>query len=153
MAVPTNPNFGAGFDAAVFRDAIKSTMQMGSPNAVSEKVTFQWPTRLDYGVGVKLDPSGKPYTLGASVVADDTNPDVLIDCAVEFIDRTAVGTPIGEFNNPRVIITILDVDFESVRTATKATIGGNTYNIQYSRPVGLFNVTVYEVFAQAVDES
>lgn len=153
MAIPTNPNFGAGFDAAAFRDNIKSTMQMGSPNSSSEKVTFRWPTRLDYGVGVKLDPNGKPYVLGASVVADETSPDVQIDCAVEFIDRTSVGTPIGEFNNPRVIITILDEDFESVKTATKVLIGGNTYSIQYSRPVGLFSVTVYEVFAQAVDES
>jgi hypothetical protein len=151
MAVPSNPNFGAGFDAAEFRQAIKSTMQMGSPNAVAEKVTFRWPVQKTYSG--RTDPSGKPYSLTATVVDETTNEDVLIDCAVEYIDRTAVGSPIGEFNNPRVLITILDEDFASVETATEVLIGGNTYNIQYSRPLGLFSVTVYEVFAQAVDES
>lgn len=151
MAVPTNPNFGAGFDAAVFRDAVKSTMQMGSPNSTVEKVTFRWPVQKTYQG--RTDPSGKPYSLTASVVDESTNEDVQIDCAVEFIDRTSVGSPIGEFNNPRVLITVLDEDFDAVSTATKVLIGGNTYNIQYSRPMGLFSVTIYEIFAQAVDES
>ena len=151
MAIPTNPNFGAGFDAAAFRDNIKSTMQMGSPNSSSEKVTFRWPVQKTYQG--RTDPSGKPYSKNAVVLDESTNEDVQIDCAVEFIDRTSVGSPIGEFNNPRVLITILDEDFEAVRTASTVLIGGNTYSIQYSRPVGLFSVTVYELFAQAVDES
>ena len=151
MAIPTNPNFGAGFDAAAFRENIRSTMQMGSPNAVAEKVTFQWESQRSYGS--RLDPSGKPYKKDAEITDTSTNEDVQIDCAVDYEDRTGEGTPIGEFNNPRVLITILDEDFESVKTATKVLIGGNTYNIQYSRPVGLFSVTVYEVYAQAVDES
>ena len=151
MAEPTDVNFAAGFDAAAFRQAVKSTMQMGSPNSVAEKVTFRWEVQRSYSG--KTDPSGKPYSLSSTIVDETTNDDVLIDCAVEYEDRTGTGTPIGEFNNPRAVITVLDEDFDLVRTATKVLIGGNTYDIQYSRPVGLFSVTVYEIFAQAVDES
>lgn len=154
MAIPTDPSFGAGFDADGFRAIIKSTMQMGSPNAVSEKVTFRWPVMYDYGVGVKLDPTGRPYDLASAAQATPQHEDVLVDCAVEFIYQAPTGTPIGEFDHPRVKITLLDVDYELIEGATKVLLGGSTYDIEFVEPpVGLFAVTVYSLHAKAVDES
>lgn len=152
MAVPTDPSFGSGFDADLFRSKIKSAMQMGSPNAVAEKVTFKWPTLKTYSG--KVDPTGRPYDLASVAESTSQHEDVQVDCAVEFIYRNATGTPIGEFDTPRVIITLLDVDYELIEGATKVFLGGNTYEIQFVEPpMGLFSVTIYNLHAQAVDES
>lgn len=152
MAVPTDPNFGSEFDADAFRSNIKSAMQMGSPNSVAEKATFRWETQKTYTAST--DSVGRPYDLASAPVTVETIDDVQVDCAVEFINKNAVGTPIGEFNNPRVEITILDVDYDLIQGASKVLLGGNTYNIQFvGPPVALFSVTVYTIHAQAADES
>ena len=152
MATPANPAFGGGFNADLFRENIKSTMQMGSPNAVADKATFQWPVNSTF-VG-KTDPSGRPYDFASQVVSENKKEDVQVDCAVEFVTRAGDGTPIGDFENPRAVLTLLDVDYEQVRGATKVLLGGNSYKILFTEPpVGLFTVTVFSIHLQAEDES
>ncbi len=152
MAQPTDPTFGSSFNPDTFRDKIKSAMQMGSPNATQEKVTFRWVSQKTYSV--KTDPTGRPYDLASAAVSINEQADVQVDCAVEFIYRNPTGSPIGEFDTPRVVITLLDTDYAQIEGATKVLLGGNTYDVQFVEPpVGLFSVTVYTVHAIAVDES
>lgn len=143
--------FGEDFDSTTFRTNIKNVMKMSAPNAVEERVTFIWEDVKTY-TG-KTDPSGRPYSLDASTASVQETDSVQIDCAVEIVDRVPSGTPIGEFNNPRATITVLDEDYVSIKGATQCLIGGNTYNINYVEPIGLFDVTVYTLRAQALDES
>ena len=145
------PGFGENFDSTVFRNNIKNVMRMGAPNACEEKVTFRWPAEKTY-VG-KTDPSGRPYDLASATSSVVQKEDIQIDCAVEILDRNPTGTPIGEFNNPRATITVLDIDYKKVQGSTIVLIGGNTYDVNYVEPVGLFDVTIFTIHAQAVDES
>lgn len=148
----TVPGFGSGFDADTFRLNIKNTMKMGSPQAIEERVTFRWPVEKTF-TG-KTDPKGKPYDIGSAGSSTITEiDDVQIDCAVEIEDRNATGTSIGQFNNPKATITVLDEDYALINGAKEVLIGENIYTINWVEPVGLFSVTVYTIHATAKDES
>lgn len=141
------------FPAQRFRDAIRFAMHMGLPNAVQERITFRWTTQKTFSTH---DPAGRPYNWGSTPATTTSHADVLIDCAVEFTARPAGtrDTALGEFDTSRAVVTILDEDIDSVSGADTAIIGGNEYEILFTAPpMGLFEVTVYQLYLQARDES
>lgn len=143
----------ADFDAAAFRAAIRSAMDMGLPNATNERATFRWAVEKTFATA---DPAGQPYTFNTAPASTVVRPDVRIPVAVEFSARPAgsTDTSLGEFDTSRVIITILDEDYEQVEGANEVLLGGNAYDVQFvGPPLGLFSVTVYQVYAEARDES
>lgn len=145
----SNPNF----NPTAFRNAIIDAMNMGLPSDSTNAATFRWNPQRTFN---KVDPSGTPYDLTAAPVTDTTPEDVQIPCAVEFSARPAgsVETGMGEFDSSRAIITVLDDHLPSVSGADQVLLGGNTYDIQFTGPpIGLFEVTVYQIFAIARDES
>lgn len=145
--------FGTGFDAAAFRTAIKNTMRMGAPQDTNERATFIWTTTKTYS---RADSGGKPWTKDASVQTTSAHDPVQIDVAVEFVPRSTLagGTPVGNFETPRAIITVLDEDYALIEGADKVLLGENTYNIDFvAPPIGLFEVTVYQLHCSARDES
>lgn len=145
----SNPNFSA----AAFRTAIIDAMTMGLPDAEQERATFRWHKQQTFNT---VDPAGQPYDLTASPATDTTPEDVQIPCAVEFSARPAgsLETTLGEFDTSRAIITVLDEHIASIEGADEVLLGGNTYDIQFmGPPIGLFEVTVYQLFAIARDES
>ena len=151
MANPTDPAFLAGFDAAAFRQAITSTMEMGLPDDVGERATFRWKVDRTFSAS---DRGGNPYDLSATPVTEEEHDDVLIPVAVEFEDRRADGSPLGQFENPRAVLTVLDTHYEDIDGATQVLLTGNTYVIDYVAPsFGLGDVTVYQLYLTAVDES
>lgn len=153
MATPTDPAFGAGFDAAGFRNAIRQTMVMGQPNAVEERATFQWTTESSYA---QEDPAHNPYSWDDTPVVSTSHADVQVPVAVEFSARPAasVDTSVGQFDTSRAVITILDSDYALITGADKVLLGGNTYVIDFvAPPLGLFEVTIYQMFCSALDET
>ena len=153
MATPTDSSFGAGFDATKFRNAVRSAMEMGLPNTVSERATFRWNVERTFSY---QDEATNPYDWTDTPVTEVTHADVLIPVAVEFTARPAgtTDTPIGQFDTARAVVTILDTDYPDVAGADQVILGGNTYSIQFvAPPIGLFTVTVYQMYLEAVDES
>lgn len=153
MATPSDATFGAGFDATAFRAAIRNTMTMGLPNASADKATFVWTASRTY---TSEDPSHNPYSWTATPVTETTHADVQVPVAVEFAPRPAASqdTSLGQFDATRVSLTLLDTDYDLVEGADKVTLGGNTYVIDFiGPPVGLFDVTIYTIYATAQDES
>lgn len=152
MAGTTDPR-AAGFNAAEFRDAIKFAMGMGLPQTESERATFRWETERTWSIH---DSGNEPFNIHedpASVVEHD---DVLIDVAVEFanVRGTDSGVPLGEFTAGRAVITVLDEDMELIEGADTVLLGGNTYDIKFIRPpLGLFEVTIYQLDCEARDET
>lgn len=147
----TVPGFGTGFNAAQFRTAIKNAMRMGLPNTVSERATFRWTPNYTYQTA---DPGGTPYDLKSEPVTEDIREDVQVDCAVEFVSRATAsgGTPIGVFDAARAVITVLDTDYAAIAGADQVILGGDVYKVDYvAPPMGLFEVTVYQIYATAVD--
>lgn len=151
MDLPNDPR-AAGFNSAEVRDALKFAMKMGLPEAQDERLTFRW--RKDQTFARK-DPAGRPYQWSDAPTSDNTPADVKVDGAVEFSDRSSAdaGTPVTRFNTPRVVVTLLDVDYVQVETADEIILDDATYIIDYvAPPVGLFDMTVYQIYASAVDE-
>lgn len=141
------------FNAAKFRDAIKFAMHLGLPDDTSERATFMWTPQKTYGA---TDAAGRPYNWTATPTSVVTHDDVQIDVAIEF-HRYSAGegnTSVGEFHTTSVTLTVLDEDYALVQGADKVLLGGNTYTVEYvAPPIGMFDVTVYQVYLKAEDES
>ncbi len=144
------------FDASAFRDAIHFAMTMGLPNTVNERATFKWKVEREFS---KHDAKGSPWDWGDTPSTEETLPDVQIPVAVELLSKggDTLDTHFGEFDVARAIISVLDEDFveltQNGRFADQVEMADALYDIQFvAPPVGLFEVTVYSIHAQAVDE-
>lgn len=145
----TNP----AFNAAEFRTNIIATMNMGLPVDPAERATFRWRTETTFDVA---DPAGNPYDFTSAPVDTDSHVDVQVPCAVEFVSRTiaADGTSLGEFKSPRAVITVLDTHYPDIEGANEVLLGGDAYTINFvAPPLGLFDVTVYQLHCTAVGET
>lgn len=128
-------------------------MEMGLPNATSERATFRWNAASTYEAE---DVAHNPFDWTDDPVTETTHPDVQIPVAVEFSARPAgtIDTTVGQFDNARAVITLLDTDYESVRGADEVLLGGNSYTVDFwGPPMGLFEVTIYQVYVTATDEA
>lgn len=150
----TNP----AFDAAEFRTAIRDTMTMGMPTATSKRLTWHWNRDQTFD---PQDPAATPYDLDQAPVVDDPgNPDepsgeVQVTYALEFAARPAGSreTVFGQFDTSRAEVTLLEDEYEQIKTADYCTIDGTRYEIDFTAPpVGLFEVTVYTIYITAEDE-
>jgi hypothetical protein len=141
------------FDPARFRQAIRDTMTMALPTATSERITFRWTTGTTYS---NVDPGGTPYDATASPSASEAHADVQIPAAVEFSARPAgsLDTPMGEFDTSRCVVTVMDTDYPSIQGADQVVFDGSTYDVQFvAPPIGLFEVTIYQLYCVARDEA
>jgi hypothetical protein len=144
------------FDAAEFRDAIQFAMRMGSPNAVEDKVTFRWSEQKTYAV---QDPDHKPYDWTEPPATDVTHPPVVLDEVAVVLTEPRIGgvagTPVGQFDQVRAKITILDADFERIDGKTNppdiVVIDGDEYEIRFISSTALFDVDIFEIHATAMD--
>jgi hypothetical protein len=151
MARPTDPTFGQGFDADLFRSAITSAMEMGLPQDTTERVTFCWTPASTFSV---TDPEGNPYDLsGAPENVVEKEP-VQVPVSVNFTSSKPDGTSIGDFDENRTTLTILDIYYDQIRGADKVLIDDDTFTIDYvGPPTGLFEVTVYTIYLVSVDKT
>lgn len=154
MDLSSDPR-ASSFSASEFRDSIRFAMNMGLPENEAERCTFRWTTERTYATA---DSGGNPYDFSAEPEETITRDDVLVPAAVEFSGGASGGstngTGVGTFFPARATITLLDEDYALVEGADQVVLGGNTYRVKYvGPPLGLFDVTVYQVFAQAVSES
>lgn len=142
----------AGFSASEFKDAIHFAMDMGLPNADTEKATFYWDTKRTFD---KKDSAGLPLALKARPTSSVEKAPVQVSCAVEYArtNNGIDGNSAGAFDGSRATITLLDEDYEQVKDADYVSLGGDRYEIDFKTSVGLFDVTVYQMFLRAWDET
>jgi hypothetical protein len=157
--------FSGGFDEARFRDAITNTRLMGIPEDPAERLTFWWRRDQTYSPD---DPAGNPYDWTEPPVLDapgnptlpddglDQEQSLQVPYALEFSARPASSsnTVFGEIDASRAVVTMLETDFQKVRTADYAVIGDSRYRIQFDAPpLGLFNVTIWTLYLEAEDQA
>ena len=149
----TDPR-AAGFDAAAVRDALTFAMRMGMPENEEERVKFVFKAQHTFA---QQDPTGNPYEWGATpVTTEGAYREVEVPVAMEFIGRTSQGrdTSMGYLLPSHVDVYILDTYIDDVKDADEVLIDGNTYKIvAWPPPLALFDMTVYPVTLEAVDES
>lgn len=151
--------FAAGFDEAGFREAIKQTMKMGMPEDPAQRLIWKWRRDRTYN---PQDRIRKPYTWTQPPITDQPgNPDepdgeLSVDYAMEFSARGSQGdaeTALGRFNTSRATVTLMDQDYELIKDADYCILGGAEYEIDFvGPPMGLFAVTVFQVYIKARDE-
>lgn len=148
-----------GFDAAEFRSAIAFAMEMGMPGSSQDELVFRWKEQRVFGV---RDPAGKPYDWTATPTSDTTITDLRLTCAFEFVSvpSGSVNTIIGGLDTSRLVVTLMDEQYAEMiahgsdRKPDFVIVGGNTYELDFTAPpVGLFDVTIFQIYASAIDES
>lgn len=141
------------FNSKQFRDAITFAMKMGLPEDQSERITFRWTPNKVYD---NTDSGGNPWSWDVTPVDSDERPDVQVPAAFEFSARPAgtLDTPLGQFDTSRITVTLLDQYFDLIRGADIMIFDDNIYEVAFvAPPIGLFDVTVYQIFGEARDES
>jgi len=151
MAQPTDVTFGADFNADNFRSAIISVMEMGTPTEDAMKAIFYWDTQYDYSG--QLDGSGRPFDLHSSPVSVDSKDPVTVLCGVAWMGDSSTGSPLGQFDNPKVELSLLDTEYDKITGASRLTLGGNSYKVDYVIQSALFTVDTYIIYATAEDET
>jgi hypothetical protein len=153
MASTTDPR-ASGFDSAVFRDAIRFAMNMGLPDSTEERITFRWTTAKTF---TTADSAGKPYRWNDTPSKTVAKDDVQVPAAIEFQSAGVGGTSrtvFGEIQNSKVKVTLLDEDYALVEGADLIILDGAKYIIDFVKPPdGLFDATIYTIFATAEDEA
>lgn len=140
------------FDPAVFRTAIQNTMNMGLPTTVSEQPTFYFAKTRSYPVGTALDEDGLPFD--PTITPTITSPPAKrVPCAVEFTPVETDELPVGTLRKTKATLTLLDEDYKKIKDAIEVALGGDRYIISYlAPPLGLFEVTVYQLICYGKDE-
>lgn len=144
------------FPSAQFRSGILFAMNMAKPNAVEEQTTFYRDIKPTYNV--RTDPSNRPYDWGTTPTVPPSRDEVIVDSVVEYVARTAMSdvNAVGEFNVSRAEITVFAEGYEQIKDirASHVKIGGADYRISsVSPPIALFDVEMYVIYAEALDES
>lgn len=150
------------FNATKFRDGIRFAMQMGFPEDEQKGLAWRWTTKRTF---TTTDSGDLPLVWDDTQVVQSTAPsDMIVDCAVAFAQgggqARVGGTSLGVMDIAQVTVTLLDTDYDALMAhgsnvfPDKAVIDGNVYIVQYvAPPIGLFEVTVYQVALGAIDET
>ena len=147
----TDPTFGGGgFNADLFRNGIRNAMIMGTPVDPTHRATFRWIIKRHY---TTADTAGMPFNFGSTPTSTDERDDVQVPVAMEFMPGPLTGTSIGAFHEAQMVLTVLDEDYALVETADEVSVAGKEYDIVYvGPPIGLFSVTIYQMYCQAKGE-
>lgn len=141
----------SGFNSAEFRDAIHFAMKMGAAPEVDEQAIFHFATASAFtapadGADVPFDPS--------AVITTTTPDPVKVDCAIEYLDSENQPTSFGLMAPTRIVVTLLDVDYEQVQDAAYVVIHGDRYDYRRTEPpAGLFDVGLYTMHFTARNET
>lgn len=138
------------FDPEEFRSAIHSVMELGAPPDPAERVTFYFARSLVYNTPV--DDDNTPFDPSATVTEQPPRA-VTVPCAVEYADREGEPVPFGVVTASKLLITLLDEDYDQVKGCAYVVAGGDKY--LYRRtvpPMGLYSVGVYQMIFIAENE-
>lgn len=167
--VDPNPDLGidAGFDPAEFRRSIHFAMQMGTPPDPDKRPKFlkkstsrtYWQNGVQLGSTPRLDRDGKPLDPTIEVRRGATTEykmpdDSAVDCAIEVARADSDELPVGNFRPTKIVVTLLDDEYEVVRECRELIYNGDRYQFGYEpEAYGLFSVGVHTMIFYAIDES
>ena len=162
MVTPDNGlGISADFDNEGFRQAIRFAMQMGTNPDPDRRPIFirkgrgatYWKGGVELVTAPRLDRDGEPLDPEIEVrrVADEQ---ISVDCAIEVDRADAEELPVGNFRPTKVIVTLLDEQYELVKDCRELAYNGDKYLYGYEpESNGLFEVGIYTMVFYAIDES
>lgn len=133
-----------GFDPDEFRRGLRFAMQVGAPPDVDQRATFVFPA-AETASG-PAGPDHVPFGPDVRITAIPRRT-VQVPCAVEYQGTSGPDdNSVGRFAINRVVLTLLDQDYELVKGFEFVVIGGVRY--QYERqlpPSGLGPVGIHQL--------
>jgi hypothetical protein len=145
------------FDPARFRNAIHFAMSMAQPSSVDDQLVFSWQDRREFDPG---DRESLPFDWTDAPDTTISYGPVTLLAAYEFHYGRVEDTVVGQFDEPTLAVTLLDTEYVQifdtfgVRADTVQLPDKQTFEILFSAPpIALFDVTVYTIYARAVDVS
>lgn len=140
----------AGFDARVFRDAIKFVYEMAAAPLPDEQVAFYRPSQLVYAA--PTDDDNTPFDPATTVQRVVPEP-VRVPCGLEYVDADGQQVPFGTVTASRIVTSLLDEEYVQVKDSSYVVIGGERYLYQRTEPpTGLFDVGIYRMTWRAENE-
>lgn len=140
------------FDEARVLEGIKKAMGFGEPTRPEDKVTFYFNARST--PAGEVDEEGVPFDPDDRVTNTREDEAVVVDCAVEYQDRAAQTETFGVYIPARVILTLLDPDWQQVKDFSFVKAGGDIYHRStVEPPVALGSIDVWSVICLAEGES
>lgn len=139
----------AGFDKAKVLAGLHKAMEFGQATRVADRATFyKIVTTTDE---VPRDDDFIPFDPEAVRTSKPTP--FVVNCAVEFVDRTDAVETFGAITASRIKITLLDAEYQKVKGFAYVVAGGDTYRYRLTEPpVALGDIDVWTVHCVAEDE-
>lgn len=128
---------------------IHQAMAIGVPSKPEDRATFFIPSdTVDPGE----DEEGVPYN--PDVRPTSTPDKVVVPCALDYVDGTELASNFGVVQASKVVITLLDPDYQKVKGFDFVVVAGNRYYYRKTEPpVALGNLDVWTVHVQAEDQT
>lgn len=126
-------------------------MDFGSPNNVADKTTFYMP-RTSTASG-NVDSHGVPFNASNRRTFSPLIK-IVVPCAVEFQDARGKIETFGIINPSKVILTLLDPDYQKIKGFEYITIGGQKFLYRKTEPpIALGSLDIWNVHCTSEDES
>ena len=146
-ATPQIPDF----DAAGFREGIRLAMTVGLPTETAAQPVFFMPT--EFTPTAYTDQEGVPLNPAYRPTAPTPTTKTGVDCAIEYVDSAGKIESFGVLVPSKVILTLLDEEYEQVKGFSYVAIGGTKYFYRSTEtPLGLVSVGIWRVHCVADDE-
>ena len=152
----------ADFPKQQFENAIRFAMQMGTPNDPDKRPIFIFPTkektywRDDVQIPTPhLDADGRPLDPNIEMRISDPIEKEGVLCAIEVETSAAVGEiPVGKFPSTRLVITLLEAEWEEVVGCDGVRYNGDYYVYDHEpQNYGLFDSNVHTMIFVSEDET
>jgi hypothetical protein len=141
-----------GFDQARVIEGLKKAMGFGEPTRPEDKVTFFFNARST-PTG-EVDEEGVPFDPNDHSTNTREGETKVVDCVVEYQDRAPQAESFGVYVPARVILTMLDPDWQQVKDFVYVKAGGDIYHRStVEPPVALGTIDVWSVICLAEGES
>lgn len=147
----TDPQI-TGFDANAVRTGLRTAFNVGMPPLEEEQPVFFMPlvvpdqTEAVDSDGVPFDPSYLPTRTPRVKVSG-------LSAGIDYVDGIGKLENFGVIAPSKVILTLLDVDYEQVKGFEFVVISGNKFFYRRTETThGLVSVGLYKVHCTAEDE-
>lgn len=161
--VQPDPSLGIDvtFDNDGFRKAIRFAMQMGTNPDADKRPYFvkksgartYWKNGVQLSSVPRTDRDGNPLDPDIEV-RSTPDENLVVDCAIEVERAEADELPVGNFRPTKVVVTLLDDQYQIVKDCRELLYNGDRYLYGYEpESNGLFEVGVYTMIFYAKDES
>lgn len=141
-----------GFDADAFRDGIETAMMLGLPPELEDQPTFVTPAPVvDTGDERDVDGIAFDWEKPQTRVGPDTATQA--PAAIEYFDADGMLVNFGSVAASKVVLTMLDVDYEAIKGFSYVVIAGNKYLYERTEPpLGMVDVAIWRIHCRTDDE-